>query len=59
MELPKDNQPENKDRLEDRLDEWNKRLDENLEPEDKNNIAADAKAKKFSDKNNNVKDSDS
>lgn len=59
MELPKDNQPENKDRLEDGLDEWNKRLDENLEPEDKNDIAADANAKKFSDKNNKVKDSDS
>ncbi|NMN37297.1 hypothetical protein [Pedobacter sp. SG918] len=32
------------------LDNWNKRLDENLEPEDHNDSAADEKAKNFSAK---------
>jgi hypothetical protein len=33
------------------LDEWNNRLDENLEPEDQNNIIADEKARLYAEKN--------
>ncbi|GAA4201924.1 hypothetical protein GCM10022289_16030 [Pedobacter jeongneungensis] len=32
------------------LNNWNDRLDENLEPEDHNNITADERAKDFSEK---------
>lgn len=32
------------------LNDWNDRLDENLEPEDHNNTAADDKARDFSEK---------
>ncbi|QNN40122.1 hypothetical protein [Pedobacter roseus] len=32
------------------LNNWNDRLDENLEPEDQNNSIADEKAKDFSEK---------
>lgn len=32
------------------LDDWNERLDENLEPEAHNDIEADEKAKDFSEK---------
>lgn len=32
------------------INDWNDRLDENLEPEDHNNTAADDKARDFSEK---------
>jgi len=32
------------------LNDWNDRLDENLEPEDRNDIDADIKAKEYSEK---------
>ena len=35
------------------LDDWNDRLDENLEPDDRNDTAADSKAKEYSEKFDN------
>ncbi|WP_025142659.1 hypothetical protein [Pedobacter jeongneungensis] len=41
---------ENEKNPEKGLNNWNDRLDENLEPEDQNNSIADEKAKDFSEK---------
>lgn len=50
MELPKKNQPDLENKSENGLDKWNDRIDENLEPEDENDVSADSKAKAFSEK---------
>ncbi len=50
MQLPKNNLTNSEDDSENGLDKWNDRLDENIEPEDHNDIAADKKAKDFSNK---------
>ncbi|KQM76943.1 hypothetical protein ASE74_16855 [Pedobacter sp. Leaf216] len=41
---------ENKQHPDQGLNDWNDRLDENLEPEDHNNVNADEQAKDFSAK---------
>ena len=40
------------------LDNWNDRLDNNLEPEDHNDVDADERAKNYTDKFRDQKDSD-
>ncbi|WP_293787011.1 hypothetical protein [uncultured Pedobacter sp.] len=51
QDLPKSNfTEENARNPEKGLDNWNERLDENLEPEAHNDIDADEKAKDFSEK---------
>ncbi|MBO9672066.1 MAG: hypothetical protein J7577_01375 [Sphingobacteriaceae bacterium] len=48
--LKSDFKEEDKKHAEEGLNNWNDRLDENLEPEDHNDILADQKAKDFSEK---------
>jgi len=60
MELPKNtagNQEKSKS-AENGLDQWNDRLDENLESNDQNDVSADEKAKKFSEKEGSGNQSD-
>ncbi|SER44639.1 hypothetical protein [Pedobacter rhizosphaerae] len=40
------------------LDNWNDRLDNNLEPEDHNDVSADERAKEYTDKFRDQKKSD-
>ncbi|GGH02074.1 hypothetical protein [Pedobacter zeae] len=50
VKLKSDFKEEDSKHAEEGLNQWNDRLDENLEPEDHNDIVADQKAKDFSEK---------
>ncbi|GAA3979871.1 hypothetical protein GCM10022246_34860 [Pedobacter ginsengiterrae] len=58
MELPKNIRPNNDTKAESGLDNWNDRLDENLEPEDENDVSADSRAKAFSEKYKDKEEAD-
>jgi hypothetical protein len=52
---PEDNKEES---VKKGLDNWNDRLDHNLEPEDHNDVSADERAKEYTDKFRDQKESD-
>lgn len=59
MELPKNTPDHQKNEVnESGLDQWNDRLDENLEPENHNDVVADERAKEFSEKEGSGDQSD-
>lgn len=53
MENPKKDLSENKSQNEKGLDNWNARLDQNLEKEEHNDLIADENAKEFSEQFDN------
>lgn len=58
MGLPKDKIKQESKNNKKGLDDWNNRLDENMESNEQNDVVADDLAKKFSEKNSNRNQSD-